>query len=108
MDTLWHIALHSASEKVKDIVHELLVDLHLKFDHANVTYEHKAAVLDSFVQRCMHELDDEASTGKKAAIQLISLFLDRYEGIKPILPEAAIAQRLNTKLPTITILNCLD
>jgi hypothetical protein len=109
MDTLWNIALHASNEKVKEVVHELLVDLHLKFDHANVTQEHKAQVLSKFIDRCMQELENETSNGKKAAVQLISLFLDRYEGIRPILPENAIAQRLNNVKPqTITIINCLD
>lgn len=68
MDTLWSIALHAANEKVKEIVHELLVDLHLKFDHQNVTQEHKVAVLSCFIDRCMQELEDETSSGKKAAV----------------------------------------
>ena len=49
MDTLWQIALTSQNEKVKQLVHELLVDLHLKFDHPNVTPEHKSQVLSCFV-----------------------------------------------------------
>ena len=53
METLWKIALHANSEKVKEIVHELLVDLHLKFDHANVTIEHKAEVINKFIEQCM-------------------------------------------------------
>jgi len=57
MDTLWSIALHAGSEKVKEVVHELLVDLHLKFDHANVTQEHKQAVINVFVEKCMAEME---------------------------------------------------
>ena len=49
METLWKIALDSPNDKVKEIVHELLVDLHLKFDHINVTPEHKAAVMSRFI-----------------------------------------------------------
>lgn len=92
------------------MVHELLVDLHLKFDYATVTQEHKVQVLTCFVERCMHELEADSTLAcKKSAVQLISLFLDRYEGIRPILPEAAVAQRLsNVKPQTITVINCMD
>lgn len=50
METLWNIALHSPNEKVKEVVHELLVDLHLKFDYSNVTLEHKANVISRFIE----------------------------------------------------------
>lgn len=96
MESLWKIALHSQIEKVKSFVHELLVDLHLKFDHQNDTLGHKVSVISRFIEECMQELESEDNSenpqsGKKGAIQLISLFLDRYEGKKPILPEASIA-----------------
>lgn len=61
MDTLWQIALHAGSEKVKEVVHELLVDLHLKFDHANATMEHKTAIINAFVERCMNEMQADES-----------------------------------------------
>lgn len=104
METLWKIALHSPHEKVKEVVHELLVDLHLKFDHNNVTLEHKAVVINRFIEQCMLELEatesfSESQNGGKGAIQLISLFLDRYEGKRPIMPEASIASRLNNIKP---------
>jgi hypothetical protein len=41
----------------------------------------------------------EIQNGGKGAIQLISLFLDRYEGKRPIMPEASIASRLNNIKP---------
>lgn len=50
METLWKIALHSPHDKVKDVVHELLVDIHLKFDHINDTLEHKANVISKFIE----------------------------------------------------------
>lgn len=58
----------------------------------------------------MHELETASALAcKKSAVQLISLFLDRYEGIRPILPEAAVAQRLSNVKPTIiTVINCMD
>ena len=59
IETLWKIALHSPNEKVKQIVHELLVDLHLKFDHQNVDIDHKAKVLSLFIEQCMRELEDD-------------------------------------------------
>ena len=59
IETLWKIALHSPNEKVKQVVHELLVDLHLKFDHQNVTIEHKTKVISHFIEQCMKELETD-------------------------------------------------
>ena len=47
---------------------------------------------------------------KRGVIQLLSLFLDRYEGIRPLLPEqAALAARLpNIKPVLVQVTNAMD
>jgi recombinational DNA repair protein (RecF pathway) len=70
LETLWRIALTSSNEKVKSEVHELLVDLHLKFDHASQPIEHKQQILQAFIDTCMERLEasDSDAQSKKAAV----------------------------------------
>lgn len=109
MDALWKMALFSQNDKAKDISQQLLVNVHLRWDNSSsVTREKKQAVIDKFVSQCMGILSRDAgsahqiSTGaaatvvqqqpatdteKKAVMSLLSIFLDRYEGIKELKPE---------------------
>ena len=53
---MWKMALLSQNAKAKELSQELLVSLHLRFDNQTATREHKQAVIDSFVKRCMKML----------------------------------------------------
>ena len=107
MEALWKMALLSQNAKAKEISQELLVSLHLRFDNQTATPEHKQAVIESFVRRCMKMLKPDAqppvaSDGsnliktasetvtegdKKAVVSLLSLFLERYEGVRALKQE---------------------
>ena len=52
MEALWKMALLSQNAKAKELSQELLVSLHLRFDNQMIR-EHKQAVIESFVKRCM-------------------------------------------------------
>ena len=68
MDALWKMALFSQNEKAIENSQELLVALHLKFDNQNVNREHKQAVIESFVNRCMSILNKEKSAAGESMI----------------------------------------
>jgi len=92
------------------------VSLHLKFDNQTATSEHKETVIASFIQRCMGLLNSPAGKSpsdtvndKKAVTQLLSLFLDRYEGIRPLKLELSSYARLtNIKPLEIDVINSID
>jgi len=129
-EALWKMALFSKNEKAKELSQELLVSLHLRFDNTTASKEQKEAVIVSFVQNCMVLLtrgsDAEASqlieTGaaaaaghtvsdedKKSVTQLLSLFLDRYEGIKVLKPELVSLARMSSIKPfEVDIINNMD
>ena len=76
---------------------ELLVDLHLKLDSDETffTMEERHNTTVEFVERCMEELNSKMENvdSKKSVINLICLFLDRFEGIRPIKAENPLAAK---------------
>lgn len=60
MEALWKMALLSQNAKAKELSQELLVSLHLRIDNQTATREHKQAVIEAFVKRCMKMLTPDA------------------------------------------------
>jgi hypothetical protein len=51
--------------------------------------EDRKVIVQEFVQRCMEELavNSDKSDHKMGVVYLVSLFLDRFEGIRELKPE---------------------
>ena len=126
MDALWKMALLSQNDKAKEISQELLVALHFKFDNQVATKDYKKQVVESFVRRCMDILGREAQppgdggmvatndnsgssldSEKKTVTQLLSLFLDRYEGIR-VLKQVQYARLNNFKPLEMDVVVSMD
>ena len=56
-------------------------------------------MIESFVKRCMTMLITESNSDKKAVTQLLSLFLDSFEGIRPLKQELMSYARLTNIKP---------
>ena len=86
--------------------------MHLKLDKNVVDKEYKVQVIQLFVKRCMDQLkgETEDAADKRGIVQLLSTFLDRYEGIRPLKPEmASLAARLpNIKPLLVQVTNAMD
>jgi len=73
---------------------DLLVDVHLKLS-TNYDPKSKNLIMKSFIDKSLNMLEEtskqvpSADTEQKALniVQLLSSFLDKYEGKKPIKPE---------------------
>ena len=88
LNALWEIATKSKNEKAKEASQELLVELHLKLDRETLDMGYRMKVIQYFINQCMEQLKPEqGGSDKRGIIQLISTFLDRFEGIKPLKPE---------------------
>ena len=61
MDALWKMAIQTKNEKAKEIIQELLVALHLKFDNTTISGQAKLVIVNQFVTRCMQMLSQSAS-----------------------------------------------
>jgi hypothetical protein len=63
--------------------------------------EERKNIVVEFVERCMEELGSESNTQyrKQGVVYLISLFLDRYEGIRDLKPEDPNAAKWNKIRP---------
>lgn len=98
LDGLWRISLESENEKARDASRELLVDLHLRLD-SSYDPAAKRGIMQSFIDRSMSILleasrADQGPSSERTAlnvIQVLSEFLDRYEGRKPVKPELKVA-----------------
>lgn len=69
---------------------DLLVDIHLKFDTDKITLEHQSQIWADFIQSCMQQLDSPDDRVVSNTLQLLSKFLDRYEGKKTFKTEAKV------------------
>lgn len=87
LDTLRRMALETENERSREESMDLLVDLHLKLDPSSVTVEQQHQIWSSFVDYCMQALDSPNGTLVASTLQLLSKFLDRYEGKKALKPE---------------------
>ena len=83
METLWHICIESANEKVRDESMDLLVDLHIKIG-PEVPEKEQESIWLNFIEHCMKKLDSDAEYIMINTIQILIKFLDRYEGKKPV------------------------
>ena len=94
LDSLWTISLVSENERAREEARALLVDLHLRLDSGYKPAARKT-IMDTFIDRSMNVLLNaskaEPGTGaeRKAlnVIQVLTEFLNRYEGKKPIKPD---------------------
>lgn len=87
MDTLKRIAVESENERSREESMDLLVDLLLKVDNQKVTIEEQHKIWSEFVDENMHLLDSDNEVLVSNTLQLLSKFLDRYEGKKTLKPE---------------------
>ena len=46
MDALWKMAIQTKNEKAKEIIQELLVALHLKFDNTTISGQAKLVIVN--------------------------------------------------------------
>ena len=69
---------------------DLLVDLHLKFDADKITLEHQSQIWADFIKSCMQQLDSPDDRLVSNTLQLLSKFLDRYEGKKTFKTETKV------------------
>ena len=94
LDSLWRITFDSDNEKAREESGELLVDLHLRLVTAYDAAARRKTML-SFIDQSMKlmvelggEIKAEGAERKlMSLIQVLSEFLNRYEGKKPIKPE---------------------
>jgi len=94
LDSLWRITFDSDNEKAREESGELLVDLHLRLVTAYDAAARRKIML-SFIDQSMKlmvelggEIKAEGVERKlMSLIQVLSEFLNRYEGKKPIKPE---------------------
>jgi len=87
------------NEKVREQLADLLVSLHLRLaDEEQITMTDRNEIVVEFVKRCMEELANETDglDRKKGVVQLISLFLDKFEGIRTLKPEDQGQLRITT------------
>lgn len=84
LEPLRQIAIESENERIKDDSMDLLVDLHLKFDTDRISLERQSQIWTGFIANCFKELDSQDDRVVSNTIQLLSKFLDRYEGKKTI------------------------
>ena len=87
MDTLKRIAVESENERSREESMDLLVDLLLKVDNQKVTIEEQHKIWSEVVDENMHLLDSDNEVLVSNTLQLLSKFLDRYEGKKTLKPE---------------------
>ena len=109
METLWAIVLKSPTATIREPSISLLVDMHLKHDDS-VDPKKKIEIWEGFLSRCMGELSEPEDENKiNAAIELLTKFLNIYEGKKPLKPEHHQAQFYNN-VPTanLHVLNKTD
>ena len=110
MGTLWQISFESQNEKARDESMELLVDLHLKLS-ANYDSAAKRVIMEQFIDKSMAMLEETGKEDASAAVEqkalnvvsLLSSFLDRYEGKKPIKPEMRLPYS-NVQPWTVTVI----
>jgi hypothetical protein len=95
LDTLRRIAVETENERSREESMDLLVDLHLKFDPAKISQEEQLSIWSSFIEYCMQALDSENDTLVSNTLQLLSKFLDRYEGKKALKQELKHSQYNN-------------
>lgn len=91
LEPLRQIAIESENERTKEDSMDLLVDLHLKFDAEKITVEHQSKIWGDFIQSCMQQLDSADDRLVSNTLQLLSKFLDRYEGKKTFKAETKVA-----------------
>ena len=91
-EALWNYTISTTNQRTREQLAELLVSLHLRLEsneESGVTMEDRKQIVVEFVQRCMEELGSEnnGQDRKQGVVYLISLFLDRFEGIRELRPE---------------------
>jgi hypothetical protein len=87
LDSLWRMAIESLNERSRDESMDLLVDLHLKFDHQAINPQDQIQIWTSFIDTCMRNLGSDNDNLVTNTIQVLSKFLDKYEGKKTLKPE---------------------
>ena len=107
IDTLWRVSIECENEKSREEAMELLVDLHLKFDQV-VSYEDQVKIWTNFTENCMNNLESEKDNVISNTIQLLSRFLDRYEGKKVLKTDIMKSGYSNIQPLQITVLNKND
>lgn len=91
LEPLRQIATESENERTRDDSMDLLVDLHLKFDSEKINVEHQSQIWSNFIQSCMQQLESPDDRLVSNTIQLLSKFLDRYEGKKTLKTENKVS-----------------
>jgi len=83
--------MNTANLKARDTLAELLVDVHLNLsrDEKDFSPTQRQQIAIQFIDKCMIP-NPSAITG---VIHLLGLFLDRYEGIRPLKPPHWAASR---------------
>lgn len=87
LETLKHIAVESENERSREDSMDLVVDLLLKMDHQTLPLEDQHKVWGQFIDESMASLDSPNEVLVSNTLQLLSKFLDRYEGKKTLKPE---------------------
>ncbi|CDW78729.1 UNKNOWN [Stylonychia lemnae] len=107
LDTLWRMAVESENEKSKEESMDLLVELHLKFDQSlSIPEQHKVWL--GFINKCVKNLDSADDNLVANTIQLLSRFIDKYEGKRPLKPDVIQPQYQNFTPCTVTVQNRVD
>ena len=97
MDALWQISLQALDLDTRDLIHDLMADLHLKI----VDKEALHSSAPKFIEKCMESINSPG------AVSLLSLYLDKYEG-KRVRADPNVKSYSGFKPVKIIVNNCMN